>query len=170
MCRTPRGLVCCHSRAPRHLPAEQMVTAGGRRQDWHRFRAQQVAQDSAWLLPSLWAAAMWPLARTCHSCPLRLCPRLGCGHSLLKTERRGNSCHAEAQVTHDCQESYPRSCSEHSPEFLAAAGSVRVRLRSWTVGSSQKPSRDPACGGLPRCHVLQLDPQPQAANPEATRQ
>ena len=48
--------------------------------------------------------------------------------TLLKTERRGNSCHAEAQATHDCQESHPRSCSEHGPEFLAAAGSVRVRL------------------------------------------
>lgn len=36
-----------------------------------------MAQDSARLLPSLWAAATWPLARACHSCLLRLCPLAG---------------------------------------------------------------------------------------------
>lgn len=97
-------------------------------------------------------------------------PWPGCGHSLLKTEQRGDSCHAEAQATHDCQKSYPRSCSEHGPKFLAAAGSVRVRLRGWVAGSSQKPIWEPACRGLPRCRVLQLGPQPWAANPVATHQ
>lgn len=38
------------------------------------------------------------------------------------------------------------------------------------AGSSQKPAREPACEGLPRCRVLQLGPQPRAANPVATCQ
>lgn len=52
-----------------------------------------------------------------------------------------------------------RSCFEHGPEFLAAAGSVRVRLQAgWQA--PPETAREPACEGLPRCRVLQLGPQP----------